>query len=175
MFRNTVQPTAELYAAAKSGNIDDVKNILEKYKNQGLKPDRGTLTAAIKSGNVAVVKYLTEEHQLIPGSGIMEAVDEAKSFEMAQYLFNTYPKTRFCLDHTITWAAARSGNLEMLKFFLERFDADTGTLYDAVSGGNLDMVKYLVDDCSMTDIAEAHQQKAVEEMTSLIIFKRKLA
>jgi hypothetical protein len=151
-------PTAELYAAARTGNIENVKNVLSKHKE--LKPDRGTLAAAIKSGSTPLVIYFREEHKLIPKSGVMEAVDEAKSFEMAQYLLNTYPELKFTIDHTITWAAARTGNLDMLKFFLQRkflLRADQGTLYDAVRGGNPEMVKYLVNDYGISDISEAHE------------------
>ena len=160
MFSNNIYPTSELYAAAKSGSIEEVKLVLEKYKNQGLKPDRGTLSAAIKSGNVSLVKYFKDEHNLNPKSGIMEAIDEAKSLEMAQYLLTTHPELRNGLDHMITWAAARTGNLETLQFFLQpkfHLRADDGTLYDAVRGGNLAMVEYLVDDYGLNDIAEAHE------------------
>lgn len=115
------QPTKKLYTAARAGNIEDVKSILDRYKERGLKPDRGTLAAAIKSGSVPLVEYFKNAHNLIPKSGIMEAVDEAKSFEMAQYLMNTYPTLRMTIDNTITWAAARTGNLDMLKFFLVFF------------------------------------------------------
>src|SRR3990167_856574 len=118
MFSNKIQPTSELYAAARSGSLDDVKNILEKYKSQGLKPDRGTLSAAIKSGNVSLVQYFNDEHNLIPKSGLMEAIDTAKSLEMAKYLVKEYPAILHTVDHTITWAAARTGDVEFLKFIL---------------------------------------------------------
>ena len=160
MFRNPIQPTTELYTAARAGDMEKVKQVLDLYKSTGLKPDRGTLAAAIKSGNITLVQYLKDAHQLSPKSGVMEAVDEAKSFEMVQYLLKNHPELGYKLDHTITWAAARTGNLDMLKFFLHpkfHLRADDGTLYDAVRGGNLEMVKYLVDECGITSISEAHE------------------
>lgn len=161
MFSNKIQPTSELYAAARSGSLDDVKNILEKYKSQGLKPDLGTVSAAIKSGNVSLVQYFKDEHGLTPKSGLMEAIDVAKSLEMARYLVKEYPTMLRTVDHTITWAAARTGDLECLKFILQAgrpwLRADEGTLYDAVRGGSLPMVKYVVEECGISDIDEAHE------------------
>ena len=159
MFSKTIQPTAELYAAARAGNLEDVKNILEKYKSQGLKPDRGTLLAAIKSGNVTLVQYFNKEHGSIPKCGLMEAFDEAKSLEMAKYLVKEFPALLHSADHHLTWAAARTGDVECLKFVLQVgrpwIRADSGTLCDAVRGGSLDMVRLLVEEHSLTDIDEA--------------------
>lgn len=160
MFRNTVSPTAELYAVARAGNFSGVKILLDKYKDQGLKPDRGTLLAAIKSGNLDLVKYFKEEYQLVPKSGIMEATDEARSLELVKYLIKEYPSLRWTVDNTITWAAARTGDVKFLKYFLEgefHVRPDEGTLYDAVRGGSLDMVKLLTQHYGITNVWEAHQ------------------
>lgn len=172
MFKK-IEPKQELYNAALEGNIEKVKNILEKYKEQKLKPDSGTLAVAIKSGCVPLVQYLNNEHKLIPRNGIMEAVDTARSLEMVQYLMNTYPSLRQTIDNTITWAAARTGNLEMLKFFLQRkffLHADEGTLYDSVRSGNLDMVKYLVDEYGLTDVTEAYEFAIKSEKKEISVY-----
>jgi hypothetical protein len=158
--KSIILPTPkDLYNAARKGDLEQVKTMLETHQDHGLKPDGGTLLAAIKSGNVGLVKYFKEQHGLVPKSGIMEATDEAKSFEMVKYLMETYPSFRFGLDNTITWAAARTGDVEFLKYFLyldlPRIYADTGTLYDAVRANSLTIVKYLVEQYGIKDLDEA--------------------
>ena len=121
MFSNKIQPTSELYAAARSGSLDDVKNILEKYKSQGLKPDRGTLSAAIKSRNVSLVQYFKDEHNpsLLADEGTLFDAVRSGSLQMVKYIVEECGVTDIDEAHKF---ADRGGKEEIAKYLQDRLN-----------------------------------------------------
>jgi len=151
----------ELYNAFLISNLIHCNRILEKYKNINLQPDQACVSAAIKSGSIEAVKFLKENYHLEPKdtSCFMYALDNAKSLDMVKYLSSNYQYLvlEAWQRNDLSWAAARSGNLELLKFCVDELQLpfDSGTLYDAVRSSVIDLVKYLVDDKGFKELDEA--------------------
>lgn len=167
-----------LNQAISIGDLDLIRTFVSK----GIFSEKKVLDAALNDNaalelgikNYKIVKYLIQNYNIIPNYVELDWMIEFGDFKVIKDLIE---KNHLHVGFGSLYAACRSGNLDLVKYFLEnhsqnfdRWDRFSPWAVKAAAGkGHLEIVKYLIEvqkvpiDDNMLQVALLHRRDHVAE------------
>ncbi|XP_019852557.1 PREDICTED: ankyrin repeat domain-containing protein 16-like [Amphimedon queenslandica] len=175
---NDDEGSTVLHTACSNGHIDMFHYLISIYP-QGVNVmdnrGRGLLHAACEEGDIGIVKTLIETHGLDPLSEDKDGVSclhLIKRVYLYQYLepnITSNPTPKDKSGHTPLHYASRSGNICMVRYFIETFpctpdDPDNNgytSVHGACEAGSIELVQYFLINLHCNALAETADRKTL--------------